>query len=312
MGTTQRVSSYEDASLGDDAPKHGRNESKDSGEVKATNIESAAVDMKMDSGDNANDFVVADHEGNEVVLEEVTQEQVVEKLKTLEPEQLVTAAEVSIKTLGNSATQDVSNVSSSAEVEKTYSATSEILTAAEVKVSAARANYATADIQSVSTAEGYIMDDDVVMAQAILQLKATKPSPKPTTQEVQQQQSPLPPQAPLPQQRVPPQPSQPKASKAPAKGVIIREPSFTAKKVVQEHNYKGKGKLILVEEPEPEPDLPFKFWPKEKQIAFNEEAARKLAAELEPKIKSSWSNKGFKLKRKPKQKNYLINGMLKA
>jgi hypothetical protein len=160
--------------LGEDAPKQGRNESKNSRDAEITFMGSAAVEMDMDveSGDNAADYVVADHEGNEVILDTLTQEQVVEKLKTLEPEQLVKASEVmdqTIQSLGDSATKVIegSVASSSAQMTKDNSAARAKDTTSKVQHSTASAKD-TADMQSVPTAKGYIMDEDVVMAQAIL------------------------------------------------------------------------------------------------------------------------------------------------
>ena len=50
----------------------GRKHDVDSG-VGATNV-GDGMDMDVESGDNSVDYVVADHEGNEVVLDTVTQE----------------------------------------------------------------------------------------------------------------------------------------------------------------------------------------------------------------------------------------------
>jgi hypothetical protein len=91
-------------------------------------------------------------------------------------------------------------------------------------------------------------------------LKTRKPSLKAPTPAVQQ--PPLPPQAPLPEQTIPPpQPAQPKAFKAPVKGLVIREPSFPTKKPVLTHQYSdiGKGKAPLVEKSDSDDDLPFEF-----------------------------------------------------
>lgn len=74
VGTRQRISSSESISLGEDDPKQGRNETKDSGEAME-NFDSAAagddigVDMDVDSGENDDEYVVADNQGNEVVME---------------------------------------------------------------------------------------------------------------------------------------------------------------------------------------------------------------------------------------------------
>jgi hypothetical protein len=53
-------------------------------------------DMEIDSGDNAQEYVVAERQGHEVVMEELakTHENVVEKFKSLEPQQLVKANEL--------------------------------------------------------------------------------------------------------------------------------------------------------------------------------------------------------------------------
>ena len=98
--------------LEEDASKQGRNEIVGSGEANelddndAVGLDGTRLDTGMasgeamennrevdGSGDNAQGFVVADRAGHEVILEEFakTQEKVVEKLKTLEPEQLVKA-----------------------------------------------------------------------------------------------------------------------------------------------------------------------------------------------------------------------------
>lgn len=65
VGTTQRVSSYKDASLGKNASKQGRNEIENSREAEVHNVENAAVVMEMDvdSGDNVAEYIVADKEG---------------------------------------------------------------------------------------------------------------------------------------------------------------------------------------------------------------------------------------------------------
>ena len=83
VGRAHRVSSSKAASL-EDAPKQGRNESRVSGE-ETTNAEGSCADMHVDmdigidSGDNMDDdYVVADNEGNEAVLEDVNKKQVVE------------------------------------------------------------------------------------------------------------------------------------------------------------------------------------------------------------------------------------------
>lgn len=56
---------------------------------------------------------------------------------------------------------------------------------------------------------------------------------------------------------------------------MIREPTQISKSSSLSHSYSGKGKGILIEEPEEDPlkDLPFHFWPKEKQLEFNEATA---------------------------------------
>ena len=102
------------ASFGEDASQQRMNEAKGSWEAidlgASAGLESVADmgnvgDMgdviasgeameldDMDSGDNTTNFIVVDKEGYAVVMEEASQERIVEKLKVLEPEQLVEAA----------------------------------------------------------------------------------------------------------------------------------------------------------------------------------------------------------------------------
>ena len=131
MGTSQVISSPElSTHLEEDASKQGRNEDvMGSGEANMKRVESAQVmneemasgevpvigDMDMESPEDAENFVVADQLGNEVVMEKViaTQEKVVEKLKTLEPEQLVKATGLmgeALMTLGDSMVKELENV----------------------------------------------------------------------------------------------------------------------------------------------------------------------------------------------------------
>jgi uncharacterized coiled-coil protein SlyX len=109
VGTSQIFSSPDlSTHLEEDASKQGRNEDvMDSGEAHLKRVNSAQDmndgmvsgevpeirDMDVESPQDAENFVVADQSGKEVVMEKVisTQEKVVEKLKTLEPEQLMKA-----------------------------------------------------------------------------------------------------------------------------------------------------------------------------------------------------------------------------
>jgi hypothetical protein len=117
VGTSQVVSSpVLSTHLEENASKQGRNEeAMDSGEANLKKVDSALVmndgmvsgevpvigDMDVESPQDAENFVVADKSGNEVVMEKVigTQEKVVEQLKTLEPEQLVKATGLMGKSL---------------------------------------------------------------------------------------------------------------------------------------------------------------------------------------------------------------------
>lgn len=74
MGTRQRISSSESICLGEDDPKQGRNETKDSGEAMENFYSVAAgddigVDMDVDFGENDDEYMVADNQGNEVFME---------------------------------------------------------------------------------------------------------------------------------------------------------------------------------------------------------------------------------------------------
>lgn len=69
-------------------------------------------DMEVESPQDMDGFVVADKQGNDVVMEKVVtaQEKVVEKLKTLGPEQLVKATGLmgeALMTLGDSVAKEV-------------------------------------------------------------------------------------------------------------------------------------------------------------------------------------------------------------
>ncbi|MCO6517240.1 MAG: hypothetical protein J6586_12265, partial [Snodgrassella sp.] len=117
VGTSQVVSSPEVSThLEDDASKQGRNEeAMGSGEAnvekadRALGLNDGMVsgeaqvigDMDVESPQDAENFVVTDKSGNEVVMEEVvaTQDKVVEQLTTLEPEQLVKATGLKGETL---------------------------------------------------------------------------------------------------------------------------------------------------------------------------------------------------------------------
>jgi bacillopeptidase F (M6 metalloprotease family) len=117
VGTSQVVSSPDISThLEEDASKQGRNEeTMGSGETKVKKVDCALVmnegmvsedvpvieDMDVESPQDAENFVIADKSGNEVVMEKViaTQEKVVEQLKTLEPEQLVKATGLMGETL---------------------------------------------------------------------------------------------------------------------------------------------------------------------------------------------------------------------
>lgn len=99
VGTAHKASSSKATSL-EDAPKQGRNESRVSGE-ETTNAEGACADMHVDmdigidSGDNVDDdYVVADNEGNEAVLEDVNKRQVVE----FPGENIVQASKIMVET----------------------------------------------------------------------------------------------------------------------------------------------------------------------------------------------------------------------
>ena len=62
------------------------------------------MDIDIDSGENVDGFVVTDKDGNEAVIDSVTQ---MEKLKTLDPEELVNASNFmaeTVKSLGVDAT----------------------------------------------------------------------------------------------------------------------------------------------------------------------------------------------------------------
>jgi hypothetical protein len=112
VGTSQVVSSPEHSTyLEEDASKQGRNEAMGSGEANVVNNDAAGLDTELDTGkvsgevlkdavmsggmeiespQDMDGFVVTDKQGNKAVVEELVcvQENVVEKLKTLGPEQL--------------------------------------------------------------------------------------------------------------------------------------------------------------------------------------------------------------------------------
>ena len=210
VGTTQRVSSLETTNL-EDAPKQGRNDDKVSGEdvhnvdtgVDATNV---GDDMDVDSRENADCFVVVDKEGNEVVMESVTQEHVAENLKTLEPEQLAKTSKFMAETveiLGEDAAAKVVE-----EVAKVDSATGDLISAASasfdvvasskdsaagLQVPTTSANVPTTSTkfpatksENVSTAG--LLEDDVSTAETMILLKTSKAKEA----DKQQQQSSLP------------------------------------------------------------------------------------------------------------------------
>jgi hypothetical protein len=187
----------------DDASKQGRNEDvMGSGEAYMKRVESAQVmneemasgevqvigDMDVESPEDAENFVVTDQLWNEVVMEKViaTQEKVVEKLKTLEPEQLVKATGVmgeALKTLGDSMVKEHENA---AIADKTNDSTAAHDSAAKDPVdSAASGKVTSADAQdsAAGSSDNAAAEAMVLLSKKTLEVpceSSSKHTPLPT------------------------------------------------------------------------------------------------------------------------------------
>ncbi|PWA71938.1 hypothetical protein CTI12_AA267660 [Artemisia annua] len=256
-----------------DASKQERNNLEKTGEDKILEEHAAdgldtgmrsGDDMEIDSGgdgENIANYVVADREGHEVVLEKIveTSESVVDKLKNLEPEQLVKATELmsgalkafgdtlkdsaapesAAPSVGNSAAPESAapSVDNSAAHETTAA---EIIAdpAASVKGDSADAQGSAAGSSDKAAAEAMVMLNKKELAEQSSQQQ------QPSSQS--QQQPPKPIQSPRPTSL-----SQPiHVSKLPTKGVSIREPSVPIKKAKSIASSSDKGKGKMEEKPE--------------------------------------------------------------
>jgi hypothetical protein len=221
VGTSQVVSSPDlSTHLEEDASKQGRNEDvMGSGEENLKRVDSALVmndemvsgevpeigDMDVESPQDAENFVIADKSGNEVVMEQVigTQEKVVEQLKTLEPEQLVKATGLmgeALMKLGDLVKNKI--VDSAAAQEST------------AKDFADPAASESADAQDSAVGTG---DNAAAEAMVLLSKKTTEVPSESSSKHT-----------PLPTPSLPQQPTTTITSLAPRipqKGIVIREPA---------------------------------------------------------------------------------------
>ena len=143
-----------------------------SGEVPEIN------DMEVESPQDMDGFVIAVKQGNEVVMEEVaaTQEKVVEKLKTLGPEQLVKATGLmgeALMTLGDSMAKDVNTA---AVTNKTHKST-----AKDFADPTASEKVNSADVQDSIVGSS---DKDAAEAMVLLSKKTTEVPSKLSSQQV--------------------------------------------------------------------------------------------------------------------------------
>ena len=217
-------------------------------------------DMEVESPQDMDGFVIADKQGNEVVMEEVaaTQEKVVEKLKTLGPEQLVKATRLmgeALMTLGDSVAKEVNTAAVTNKTDE--SAAAHNSTAKDFADPAASEKVNSADVQD-STARS----SDKVAAEAMV-LLSKKTTEVPSESSSQHTSQPI--------QSLPQQPTSTVTSstpRIPQKGVVIREPAAQQKKIASSSSTdKGKGKLV--EDPKKimfkgidYSHIPFHFWPK--------------------------------------------------
>jgi uncharacterized coiled-coil protein SlyX len=288
VGTNQVVSSSEPSThLEEDASKQGRNDdTMGSGEVNFeqvdsvqdmdTGIASGEVpvigDMDVDSPQDAEEFVVADKSGNEVVMEKMVaaQEKVIETLKTLEPEQLVKETGLmgdALKTLEDSVVKQVENAAIANKVDN--STADHDSAAKDVSGSAASGKVTTAVAQDSTAGSS---DNAAAEAMVLLNKKTIEvpleSSSKPTT---------LPPQS-IPQQITTKITSS--APRKPEKGVVIREPDAQQKKFISSSSTdKGKGKQVekprIIYKGVDFTDVPFDSWPKKLQLEHDTAAAIK-------------------------------------
>lgn len=213
VGTSQVISSPElSTHLEEDASKQGRNaDVMGSGEANLKRVDSAQVmdagmvsgevpevgDMEVESPQDAENFVIADKSGNEVVMEKViaTQENVVEKLKTLEPEQLVKVTGLmgeALMTLGDSMVKELENVAIANKIDD--SAAAHDSTAKDFADPAASGKFNSADAQDSAVVS---CDNAVAEVMVLLSKKSTevpsesslKRTPLPTQSLPQQPQS---------------------------------------------------------------------------------------------------------------------------
>ena len=182
-------------------------------------------DMDVESPQDAENFVVADKSGNEVVMEKViaTQEKVVEQLKTLEPEQLVQATWLMGEALMKLGDLVENKIVDSAAVQES--------TAKDFVDPAASES---ADAQNSAAGSS---DNAAAEAMVLLSKKTTE-----VPYESSSKHTPLPTQS-LPQQFTTTITSS--APRKPQKGIVIREPAAQQKKIISSSSTdKGKGKQV--------------------------------------------------------------------
>jgi hypothetical protein len=185
---------------------------------------SGEVIMEVESPQDMDGFVVTDKQGNEAVMEELicVQENVVEKLKTLGPEQLVKATGLmgeALQSLGDSVAEDMETAAINVDsTDKTNDSAAEQNSAAQDSADPA----ASEKINSADAQGSTIGSSDKAAAEAMVLLskKTTDVQPKSQSQPTQQ-----PTQSSQPQSQQSKSTITPHLPRSSIKGVVIREPA---------------------------------------------------------------------------------------